>query len=81
MLYLLILVFYTDAADVQRPDLEDTMYAHGTLKVDHVDTVTTGHVDLYFNRYIMMQTLIVCIRVSSPPQKPHTPLSCQAPPP
>ena len=31
-LYALILVLYIDATDVQRPDLEDSMYAHGTLK-------------------------------------------------
>ena len=50
-LYVLILVLYIDATDVvQRPNLEDSKYAHGTLKVHHVDRVATGHVDLYLNR-------------------------------
>ena len=43
-LYVLILVLYIDATDVQRPNLEDSKYAHGTLKV------ATGHADLYLNR-------------------------------
>ena len=45
----LFLVLYIDATDVQRPNLEDSKYAHGTLKVHHVDRVATGHVDLYLN--------------------------------
>ena len=49
-LYALILVLYIDATDEQRPDLEDSKYAHGTLKVHHLDTVAIGHVDLYLNR-------------------------------
>ena len=49
-LYVLILVLYIDATDVQRPNLEDSKYAHGTLKVHHVDRFATGHVDLYLNR-------------------------------
>ena len=40
----LFLVLYIDATDVQRPNLEDSKYAHGTLKV------ATGHADLYLNR-------------------------------
>ena len=43
----LILVLYIDATDVERPDLKDSKYAHGILKVHHVDRVATGHVDLY----------------------------------
>ena len=57
-LYVLIVVLYIDAADVERPDLEDNKYAQGTVKVRHVDLVATGHVDLYFNRQIMMQILV-----------------------
>ena len=49
-LYVLILLLYIDATDVQRPNLEDSKYAHGILKVHHVDTVATGHVDLYLSR-------------------------------
>ena len=49
-LYVLILLLYIDATDVQRPNLEDSKYAHGTLKVHHVDRFATGHVDLYLNR-------------------------------
>ena len=49
-LYVLILLLYIDATDVQRPNVEDSKYAHGTLKVHHVDRVATGHVDLYLNR-------------------------------
>ena len=49
-LYVLILVLYIDATDVRKPNLEDSKYAHGTLKVHHVDRVATGHVDLYLNR-------------------------------
>ena len=48
-LYVLILLLYIDATDVQRPNLEDSKYAHGTLKVHHVDRVATRHVDLYLN--------------------------------
>ena len=46
-LYVLILVLCIDATDVQRPNSEDSKYAHSTLKVHHVDRVATGHVDLY----------------------------------
>ena len=49
-LCVLILVLCIDATDVQRPNLEDSKYAHGTLKVCHVDRVATGHADLYLNR-------------------------------
>ena len=48
-LYPIILILYIDATDVERPNLEDSKYAHGTLKVHHVDRVATGHVDLYLN--------------------------------
>ena len=49
-LYPIILILYIDATDVERPNLEDSKYAHGTLKVHHVDRFATGHVDLYLNR-------------------------------
>ena len=49
MLYVLILVFCIDAADVQRTDLEDSKYSHGTLKVHHIDTGGTGHIDQWCN--------------------------------
>ena len=49
ILYALILILYIDATDAERPNLEDSKYAHGTLKVHHVDRVATGHVDLYLN--------------------------------
>ena len=48
-LYPIILILYIDATDVERPNLEDSKYAHGTLKVHHVNRVATGHVDLYLN--------------------------------
>ena len=50
ILYAFILVLYIGATGVQRPDLEDSKYAHGTLKIHHLDTVAIGHVDLYLNR-------------------------------
>ena len=57
-LCVLILVLYIDATDVQRPNFEDTKYAHGTLKVCHVDRAATGHADPYLDRYIIIQTLV-----------------------
>ena len=48
-LYPIILILYIDATDVERPNLEDSKYAHDTLKVHHVNRVATGHVDLYLN--------------------------------
>ena len=48
-LYPIILILYIDATDVERPNLEDSKYAHGTLKVHHVNRVATRHVDLYLN--------------------------------
>lgn len=49
---LLLLVFYLDANDIVSPDLEDSIYAPGTLKVHHVDRISTETVNLYFNRCV-----------------------------
>lgn len=40
---------YLDTKDIESPDLTDSIYTHGTLKVHHVRRLTPNLIDLYLN--------------------------------
>ena len=42
MLKLFISVYYLDAKEITSPDPNDSIYAHDTLKVHHVDHIDTN---------------------------------------
>ena len=50
MLNSFISVYYLDAEEITSPDVNDSIYAHGTLKVHHVDRTDTNTVELYLSR-------------------------------
>ena len=44
-----ITVMYLDAADIESPDLSDSIYTHGTLKIHHAKRLNLATVHLFLN--------------------------------
>ena len=48
---------YLDAANIESPDLSDSIYTLGTLKIHHVKRLNLNTVDLFLNTYLYFQEM------------------------